>query len=388
MILIIHKLKSMTEKIFYIDSEKYRDRGKILGIREGDLFGILLNKTIFYPEGGGQPSDRGIIRGEDWELLVTKVIEEEGKIFHFGKLMGKTPRIGEEVLMELDIALRKEYSQEHTAQHLFSAILERDYGYETIGFQILSDHTKIEIPLASDINLSYIKSAEEKTNYYIREGIPVKIYWKDEKTRIVEISNLDINPCGGIHVKNTREIGLFKVLKVYRKNSQVWRIEFISGDRLLKRLEKREEEYEYIKQKLGDSDIVSSLDKFITKLNTLEKENKKLKEKILDYQAEEILKESRETSMGKIIIKNLELNMGDLRILVLRILESSSLCFLFNNLGELVLGKKREFPKEIWEKLINFLESRNFRGGKGENLIQGKIDNIENIKEDLFQELF
>ncbi|MCS7202566.1 MAG: alanyl-tRNA editing protein [Dictyoglomus sp.] len=378
----------MTEKIFYIDSEKYRDRGKILEIREGDLFGILLNKTIFYPEGGGQPSDRGIIRGEDWELLVTKVIEEEEKIFHFGKLMGKTPKIGEEVLMELDISLRKEYSQEHTAQHLFSAILERDYGYETIGFQILSDHTKIEIPLASDINLSYIKSAEEKTNYYIREGIPVKIYWKDEKTRIVEVLNVDINPCGGIHVKNTREIGLFKVLKVYRKNSQVWRIEFISGDRLLKRLEKREEEYEYIKQKLGDSDVVSSLDKFITKLNTLEKENKKLKEKILDYQAEEILKEGIETSMGKIVMKNLELNMGDLRILALKILESSSLCFLFNTLGELVLGKNREFPKEIWEKLINFLENRNFRGGKGENLIQGKIDNIENIKEALFQELF
>lgn len=369
----------MTEKIFYLDPERYKDKGKVIEIREKDLFGILLDRTIFYPEGGGQPSDRGIIRGENWELLVSKVIEEKEDIFHFGELKGEVPKIGEEVFMELDISLRREYSQEHSAQHLFSAIIEREYNYETCGFQILPDHTKIEIPLSSDINFSYIKSAEEKTNFYIREGIPINIYWKDEKTRIVEIPGIDINPCGGIHVKNTKEIQVFKILRVYRKNSQVWRVEFIAGERVLKRLEKREEEYEYIKQRLGDPDIVNAIDKLTNKLNLLEKENKKLKEELLDYKAKELYEESFESSLGKIVIKNLDFDMNTLRILTLKILEKSVLCFLFNNSGELILGKRKEFPKEIWNKIINILENKNFKGGKGENLIQGKMDNINEI---------
>ncbi len=378
----------MTEKIFYLDPERYKDRGEVLEIKKKDLLGILLDRSIFYPEGGGQPSDRGIIKGENWEFSVLKVIEEKGNIWHFGELKGDLPKIGEQVFMELDVSLRKEYSQEHSAQHLFSAIIERDYKYETTGFQILPEHTKIEIPLSLDINLSYIKSAEEKTNFYIREGIPINIYWENENKRIVEIPNIDKNPCGGIHVKNTKEIGAFKVLRVYRKNSQFWRIEFTSGDRLIRRLEKREEEYEYIKQKLGDPNILSALDKLINKLSLLEKENKKLKEEILDYKAEEISKDSLETSLGKVVIKKLDLDINTLRILTLKILERITLSFLFNNSGELILGRRKEFHKEIWDKIINILESRNFKGGKGENLIQGRVDNIENIIEVLFQEFF
>ncbi len=378
----------MTEKIFYLDPERYKDKGKILEIKKKDLLGILLDKSIFYPEGGGQPSDRGIIKGENWELLVLKVIEEKGNIWHFGELKGDLPEIGEQVFMELDISLRKEYSQEHSAQHLFSAIIERDYKYETTGFQILPEYTKIEIPLSWDINLSYIKSAEEKTNFYIREGIPINIYWKDDNKRIVEIPKIDKNPCGGIHVKNTKEIGVFKVLRVYRKNSQVWRIEFISGDRLIRRLEKREEEYEYTKQKLGDPDILNALDKLLNKLSLLEKENKKLKEEILDYQAQEISKGSLETLLGKVVIKKLDLDMNTLRILTLKMLERVTLSFFFNNSGEFILGRGKEFPRETWDKFINILESRNFKGGRGEYLIQGRLDNIEDITEVLFQEFF
>lgn len=378
----------MTEKIFYLDPERYKDKGKILEIRKKDLVGILLDKGIFYPEGGGQPSDRGIIKGENWELLVLKVIEEKENIWHFGELKGDLPEIGDQVFMELDVSLRKEYSQEHSAQHLFSAIIERDYKYETTGFQILPEYTKIEIPLSWDINLSYIKSAEEKTNFYIREGIPINVYWEDDNKRIVEIPNIDKNPCGGIHVKNTKEIGVFKVLRVYRKNSQVWRIEFISGDRLIRRLEKREEEYEYIKQKLGDPDILNALDKLLNRLSLLEKENKKLKEETWDYQAQEISRSSLETLLGKVVIKKLDLDMNTLRILTLKILERVTLSFLFNNSGELILGRGKEFPRETWDKFINILESRNFKGGRGEYLIQGRLDNIEDITEALFQEFF
>lgn len=378
----------MTEKIFYLDPERYKDKGKILEIRKKDLVGILLDKGIFYPEGGGQPSDRGIIKGKNWELLVLKVIEEKENIWHFGELKGDLPEIGDQVFMELDVSLRKEYSQEHSAQHLFSAIIERDYKYETTGFQILPEYTKIEIPLSWDINLSYIKSAEEKTNFYIREGIPINVYWEDDNKRIVEIPNIDKNPCGGIHVKNTKEIGVFKVLRVYRKNSQVWRIEFISGDRLIRRLEKREGEYEYIKQKLGDPNILNALDKLLNRLSLLEKENKKLKEETWDYQAQEISRSSLETLLGKVVIKKLDLDMNTLRILTLKILERVNLSFLFNNSGELILGRGKEFPRETWDKFINILENRNFKGGRGEYLIQGRLDNIEDITEALFQEFF
>lgn len=369
----------MTEKIFYQDLEKYKDKAKIIGVRRGNLLDILLDRTIFYPEGGGQPSDKGIIKGPNWELEVIKVEEKEDGIWHLGKLKGKNSEISEEVLLEIDEDLRKEYSQEHTAQHLFSAILEKKYGYETTGFQILEDYTKIEIPLSSEINLSYIKSAEKEINELIIKGLPVNTYWKDEKTRIVEIPNIDVNPCGGTHVKNTREIGLFKVLRIYRKNSQFWRIEFIAGDRILKRLEKREKEYEYVKQKLGNPEVMFALDKFMEKLNTLEKENKKLREEVLNYEGENILREGWNTLLGKIVLKNLDKDMNTLRFLGQRILERASFYFFINNSQQVVMGRGKNFPEDLWKELINVLSRRNFKGGKGDYFIQGKIENGENL---------
>jgi len=371
----------MTEKIFYLDSEKYIDNAVIIDIKgKEDYLGILTDKTIFYPEGGGQPSDKGIIKGKNWILEVLKVEEINNNIWHYGILKGEFPKKNEEISLEIDINLRREYSQEHSAQHLFSAILEKDYDYKTTGFQILDEHTKIEIPLSSEINFNYIKKSEEKVNKIIMMGIPIFDYWIGNK-RIIEILNYDKNPCGGLHVKNTKDIGLFKVLKIYRKNSQYWRIEFIAGERILKRLEKREMEYEELKRKLGDSEIVPALDKIMVKMKDLEKENKRLKEEILNYKVKEILNNSTENSLGKIVLEKIDVEMNTLKNINNKILEEANFSFIFNNLNQFILSRNKNFPENLWNCILGFIREKDFKGVINDYFVQGKIDEIDNLSE-------
>ncbi|PMQ01988.1 MAG: alanyl-tRNA editing protein [Dictyoglomus sp. NZ13-RE01] len=371
----------MTEKIFYKDPEKYTDKAKIIYLKEGKEFSVLLDRTIFYPEGGGQPSDRGIIKGENFVIRVTNVKEEKDGIWHYGILEGEKPNLYTDVFLEIDWRLRREYSQEHSAQHLFSAVIEKRFGYETTGFQILEDHTKIEIPFFGDLNLSHIFEAEEETNNLIMEGLPILVYWKDEKTRIVEIPSIDVNPCGGIHVKNTKEIGLFKVLKVYRKNAQFWRIEFIAGSRILKRLEKREKEYEYIKQRLGDPEILPAIDRLLEKLSNLEKENKKYKDDIITFESEKLLEESFETLGGKVLLKRIDKEINDLRFLGQKLSQHVSFYFLINRNKQLIMGRKENFPKEKWEEVIFEISQRGYKGKEGELFYQGIVERDENLLE-------
>ncbi|MGB9681484.1 MAG: alanyl-tRNA editing protein [bacterium] len=367
----------MTEKVFYIDPYMYELGTKVTDVVEKDsLLGLSFDETIFFPEGGGQPCDRGIIRGDGWKLDVFKV-EENDKIWHWGRFEGRKPNKQESVVMKIDIDLRREYAQQHTAQHLFSAILERDYALKTTGFQILEEYTKIEVPLKDELPIQLIDEAEKKTNFYILQGIPIKIYWKDKITRIIEIPGLDVNPCGGLHVRDTSELGLFKILEVYKKNSRFTRIEFIAGDRILKRLSKREKEYQLLKEMVGDPDVISSVGRLLGKIEELEKENKNLNRTLIEYQAEGLIKEAIDTNLGKILIKGLDYDIDKLSFISRKISSKIDLCLFSNPSGQIVISRSVNIPDEIWQSIIEVLGRNGWRGGKGETFIQGKVVELE-----------
>jgi len=375
----------MSKKIYYIHPEALVWTTKVKRVKKEEEYILLSSEeSIFYPEGGGQPSDEGEILGNNFKLMVFNVFSDDDEIWHKGYLEGIMPVEGEEVVLKINEDLRKDYMEQHTAQHLLSAILERDYALSTTGFQIFKDHSKIEVPTKLDFNDSLIKEIEEKVNTYIRKDISVKIYWQDSKIRIVEIPDLDINPCGGLHVNKLSDLGLLKILDVYKKNNDFWRIEFIAGRRILKRLDIREKEYNLLKAKLGSPYLVEDVTKLIDKLEGLYKENKNLKEKLNVYIAKELLNSAIKTPLGLVVIKVLDEDINNLKFISQHVIkEEEVLCILFNAKGQGIISRAKTFNDETWDKVVCELAKYDWKGSKGDYFLQGNLEKFRDFLNNL-----
>ncbi|MBN1159847.1 MAG: alanyl-tRNA editing protein [Candidatus Diapherotrites archaeon] len=207
---------------------------------------IITEKTIFYPEGGGQPTDLGTISFDGKEVPIRKVKKESGIIKHY--LDGEIPAIGTEIKMKLKWDRRYAHMKYHTAQHLVAAIVLDLYKAEVAGNQINEDSSRLDFrpfkPTQEDL-----EKITEKFNKAVDEKKEVKIYTTDRETmnriiplerrklferlpnsiteiRIVEIVDYDIDPCAGTHIKNTEELGHIKILKTENKGADTTRIIF------------------------------------------------------------------------------------------------------------------------------------------------------------------
>jgi misacylated tRNA(Ala) deacylase len=201
---------------------------------------VVLDRTAFYPLGGGQPADHGFIDG----IRVTNVVKESGQIKHF---LERIPE-KDEIHAVIDWERRYAHMRMHTAQHLLSAIILDKYGAETAGNQIDTSASRIDFhPLKIDeLGLAEIT---KKFNEIVDKGVPVYIKEMnredmmasvDERrrklfsrvpesvkvVRVIEIYGIDKCPCAGTHVANTKEIGHIKITKVENKGKDTIRIRF------------------------------------------------------------------------------------------------------------------------------------------------------------------
>lgn len=371
-----------TKKIYYENPEIFNWKSRIIDLKKDNNFILIgFDETIFYPEGGGQPSDKGKVRGDGWEVPIEYVYEENGLIWHKGELKGdRNPQIGEEVELFVDEDLRREYMEQHTAQHLLSAIIEKEYSLETTGFQIFDEYTKIEIPYRGNTPDVFVREVEKKVNDYISKNVTLKVYWTDRNIRIVEIPELDVNPCGGLHIKNLGDLGFLKIIDFYKKNSNYWRIEFVAGRRILKRLEKREREYKYFREKLGNSDVVEGVNKIISKLDHLEKENKKLKEELNTYLAYKLLDNAKNFDYGRLVLDILDKEIVEIKYIAQKILEQPKvLGILFNKQGQGIVFRSIDIDDIIFKRVFEVLVENGWRGNKEGFFLQGKINDPHSI---------
>ena len=204
---------------------------------------IILDKTAFYPMGGGQPSDTGFIEWDNKKSEVLQVIKKGDAIKHIIK--GEKPSVEIQVHATIDWDTRYKHMKMHTAQHIISGIVFDDYKARTVGNQIHADYSRVDFhPVKfSDKDLEDIV---KKFNEIVSMNLPVKIYEEERsslekrvdtqrsnldllpkfilKIRIVEIQNFDICPCAGTHVKNTCEIPHIKEIKRETKGKGTDRI--------------------------------------------------------------------------------------------------------------------------------------------------------------------
>lgn len=204
--------------------------------REGG-YALVLEETIFYPTGGGQPHDSGTVN----DLPVLDVYETEGTIYHLLPEPIKESR----VTCCLDWRRRLDHMQQHTGQHLLSAVLLTEFGCKTESFHLGTDYSSIDIspPCLSD---EQTLQAENLVNQLIFAAKPIQIYTvtpEELKTlpvrklpdlagdlRIVEIEGVDYSPCSGTHLAQTAQLGMVKLIRTEKYKGMI-RVYFLCGMR-------------------------------------------------------------------------------------------------------------------------------------------------------------
>lgn len=230
----------MTEKLFYQDSHRSTFTAIVQEVRpSGNGYEIILDRTAFFPEGGGQSSDTGSLGG----VSVSDVQEIDGKIIHYtdGPLVE-----GTEVEGGIDWTERFSKMQQHTGEHIVSGLIHKIYGYHNVGFHLGTD--SVTLDFNGVVPKEKLHEIEQLANEAVAKNLPVQVlYPTDEElskisyrskieiegqVRIVVIDGYDVCACCAPHVKQTGEIGLIKLVGMQNYKGGV-RISMLCGFRAL-----------------------------------------------------------------------------------------------------------------------------------------------------------
>jgi alanyl-tRNA synthetase len=228
----------VTERLYYTDSYLRDFDARVLD-RSEDGIRIYLDRTAFYPTSGGQPHDTGELGG----IPVVDVIDEDSRVAHV--LARPLPR--ESASARIDWERRFDHMQQHTGQHLLSAVVAESLGYPTIAVHFGPESSTIDLEGPS-ISADQAAKLEHTANRIVCEDRPIQISFEDASEaiglrkrptrsgtiRIITIQELDRSACGGTHVRATGEVGAILIRKIERVRKAT-RLEFLCGNRAITR---------------------------------------------------------------------------------------------------------------------------------------------------------
>ena len=214
----------MTIKLYDSDSFLFHFTACVLSCESaGDRWRVLLDQTAFFPEGGGQPADPGMIEG----IPVLDVQEEADGIAHY---LASPVKAGETVSCELDRAVRMRRMQSHTGEHILCGLAHRAWGYENVGFHLGED--AVTMDLSGELTPEQLRWLEGEGNRVVWEDAAVTAEYPDpallpsltyrskldltENVRLVTIEGYDVCACCAPHVKHTGQVGMIKIIDAMR----------------------------------------------------------------------------------------------------------------------------------------------------------------------------
>ncbi len=230
----------MTHRHYYTDAYRREFMGTVIE-RSADGTRVYLDETAFYPTSGGQPHDVGTLGG----VNVVDVVDEDARIAHVlsAPIDAAEPRL----LGRIDWARRYDHMQQHTGQHLLSAVFEDLFGAKTVSVHFGPESSTLDLD-AESLTRDQLVSAESRANELVGEARPVVVTFEDASSaqglrkasdrsgtlRIVSIDGVDRSACGGTHVRSTAEIGAV-LIRSSEKVRKTTRVEFVCGRRALRR---------------------------------------------------------------------------------------------------------------------------------------------------------
>lgn len=374
----------MTKKLYY-DSPYLKEWHTTISqkVERDDGIYVLLEETAFYPQGGGQPCDAGEING----IPVLDVLLEEDEVLHKLERMPE----GTQVKCSIDWQLRFDHMQQHSGQHLLSAVCRDLYEANTVSFHLGTDYCTIDV---ETLDLAPIKlaSIEIEVNRKIYENRMINSYFvtpeelaqlplvKQPKVtkniRIVEIKGVEYNACGGTHVSSTGEIGMIKLLRTEKQKGNT-RISFLCGFRALAEFNENVRILGALsfKYNTGKDEIMDRIEKWEQEHKQVQTELTELKEKLDEYAAQELLAECKEVIGSQFEDKS----MKDMQSLATKLASKTDLPILFVTTSEnkVVFAHNGNFALACGAFFKAHLSAFNGKGGGSDKMAQAGFTSRE-----------
>ena len=287
----------MTEKLFYHDSHLKEFEAHVVSCEQaGDLFKIVLDQTVFFPEGGGQYADKGVLGG----VNVLDVHEKNEIIYH---TTDAPLEPGTKVYGKINWEERFEKMQQHTGEHIVSGIVNRIFGYQNVGFH-LSD-TYCTLDFNGPITKEQLKEIELEANKAVFENLDIDVSYPSKEVlaqmeyrskieiegqvRIVTVPGYDVCACCAPHVKKTGEIGLIKLVNMANYKGGV-RITMLCGFRALRDYDKKDINVKEISASLcaKEYEVADAVRHLKEEHSSLKGKLTNLQQKMMVYRANEI----------------------------------------------------------------------------------------------------
>ncbi|AFY35069.1 alanine--tRNA ligase [Calothrix sp. PCC 7507] len=289
---------------------------------------IVLNQTPFYAESGGQIGDRGYISGEGVVVRVDDVKKESDFFIHSGRIERGTIRVGDAVTAQIDRACRRRLQANHTATHLLQAALKKivDDGISQAGSLVSFDRLRFDFNSPRGLTAEETQQVEEQINTWIAEAHAAKIEvlplaeakargavamfgekYGDE-VRVIDFPGVSMELCGGTHVSNTAEIGVFKIISEAGVASGVRRIEAVSGPAILDYLNLRDKVVKDLSDrfKVKPEELPERITTLQNELRNSQKQLEILKGQLAIAKSDSLLQTAEAVGDYKIIVAQLD----------------------------------------------------------------------------------
>ena len=378
----------MTEKLYDNDSYLSEFECKVINLYNDDkIIYIETDRTAFFPEGGGQTSDRGWLNG----TYVENVQIIDGKILHFVENLEENVnkfKIGMNLCGKVDMKKRFSDMQQHSGEHIFSGIVNSLYGYNNVGFHLGTEIVTLDFD--GVLNEDDICKVENLVNKAIWDNLEIKILFPGEdelekikyrskieiegQVRLVEIPGIDMCACCAPHVKCTGEIGIVEVVN-FEKYKGGTRVSILCGERAL----------HDIRHKLNENRRVSVLTcakqgETAAAVERLKNENEKLKYDIVGLNRQILMSKAESISQQKRIIVFDEMLEGkllsDFTISLMSRADEFIACFCGENGSYRYCIASNSIDLRTMGKTLNSAFSG--RGGGKPEIIQGTLCGTEN----------
>jgi alanyl-tRNA synthetase len=378
----------MTERLYYNDSYTMDFTARVTDRIEHDQkFAVVLDQTYFYPTGGGQPNDLGMING----IEVIDVFSREEAVYH----ILTSPLNANEVACQVDFTRRFDHMQQHTAQHILTQAFVQTANANTVSFHLSGDTVTIDLDTAGITSATVIR-VEDLTNQIVFENRPVTARLIDPKSvtdagvrmrkmpdqihtdglRVIDIGEFDVTACGGTHVAHTGEIGIIKVVKLEKRGDKT-RVDFRAGGRALSDYRAKNSVANRLTVELtcAFEDTPEAVTRIKDDLQTAQRALKAATNQLLSYEAAKLIAENPPHNgirMIKMAFENRDVN--EVRMLASSLIENTETIALLGTSGEkaqIFLARSADLSYNMNDYLKPVLEVIGARGGGQPGFAQG-----------------
>lgn len=382
----------MTEKLYYQDSYLSEFEAKVLSCaQKGNKYEVVLSGTAFFPEGGGQTADTGILSEGEKTVQVLDVQEKEGILVH--ETDGPLTE-GAWIKGKLNFQERFIKMQEHTGEHIVSGIVYKRFGYQNVGFHLGKEEVTMDYngPLTEE----ELREIEYEANRAVAEDVPIvvlepsreelkDIFYRSKmeiegQVRIVQIPGYDSCACCAPHVKTTGSVGMIKITGAIRYKGGM-RLSLHCGFRALLDYRQKETSVKQISNRLSakQEEVFEAVKRMEQEIAALKEKNKKLQEKLVAAALKEEEKKLAEHAGANLILFVEDMDVAAMRNFVNEAMEKTEgVCGVFAGTEEsgfrYVLGQ-REGSIHMIGKPLN--EAFHGKGGGKPPMIQGSLKGNE-----------